>query len=202
MKRHLIYVYLHELQKYYDGTPLSYGPEDYDIIGAPPELNITLELHISKTDSGLLTTDEINNRIGRYMTFRVIRDGEDVTSQYGLVVGMPDGGEEWDDYIPLRVDKRNIELTSASQTRTYDGTPLTDERVSVTKGALVPGHILTAKGEGVQTEIGSSLNIIRPDLVCILDADMVDVTNQYNISYIFGTLTVLEEDDGPIIGSG
>ena len=102
---------------------------------------------------------------------------------------MPDTS---DSYVPMRVDPRNIELTSASQSKLEDGKPLSNGTVTVTKGSLVAGHTLTATAIGEITSVGETPNMIDLSSVVIKDRSGKDVTDNYKIIYHTGTLTVID----------
>ena len=80
-----------------------------------------------------------------------------------------------------------VTLTSASASKTYDGTALTDS--SVTAEGLPSGFTVSATVSGSQTDAGSSANTI--DSYTIYDADGSDVTDQFpEVTLQSGTLTV------------
>ena len=80
-----------------------------------------------------------------------------------------------------------VTLTSASASKTYDGTALTDS--SVTAEGLPSGFTVSATVSGSQTDAGSSANTI--DSYTIYDADGNDVTDQFpEVTLQSGTLTV------------
>ena len=54
---------------------------------------------------------------------------------------------------------------------------------------MVEGHTLYAKASGILVKLGEIENHIDPDDVVILDSEGNDVTDNYDISYEFGTLT-------------
>ena len=71
----------------------------------------------------------------------------------------------------------------------YDGSALTDHSTPVVTG-LISGHRIPITFTGKQEKVGSSANTIKTDFK-ITCGDR-DVTKNYDISYIFGTLTVLD----------
>ena len=80
-----------------------------------------------------------------------------------------------------------VTLASASASKTYDGTALTDS--SVTAEGLPSGFTVSATVSGSQTDAGSSANTI--DSYTIYNADGSDVTGQFkNVTLQSGTLTV------------
>ena len=82
----------------------------------------------------------------------------------------------------LTINKRDVELTSASASKVYDGTPLT---AGGTIEGLVGDETATAKTEGSQTEVGSSAN-----KVVGIEWGAAKDGNYYIQSQNDGTLTV------------
>ncbi len=85
--------------------------------------------------------------------------------------------------------KTKISISTADASKVYDGTPLRESTYYITSGSLEDGHKLTVKVNGSQTEPGSSYNYFS---VKITDKNGYDVTDEYNITYIPGILTVYE----------
>ena len=79
-------------------------------------------------------------------------------------------------------------ISSASHEFVYDGEEHTDDNWQLLSGKLSKGHTVVAKVSGSRKDKGSSLNYIT---VTIVDSNGADVTDQYNIDYRVGTLTVL-----------
>ncbi len=185
-----VQIFLYQFQQVYDGTPLVFDREDYEIIYLPQGLKLELDLHITLDRVGSLTTEDINRELARYITYRVLRNGKDVTAEYPLtVVGLP-GTEQY----PVAVmSARKLELTAASVTRVDNGTSLSNGDVWISKGALVEGHTLTAVTNGTCTAVGSVKNTITD--VYIADQNGFDVTDQYDLTTVSGTLTILPAED-------
>ena len=183
-----IRVYLYQLQKYYDGDPLAFEDSDYEIIEMPKGVTLELRLDISLTEPGSLTLTEINKDLERYATYTVYQNGKNVTSQYQLIFDTFEGTDP--SYVPIRVDQRPIEITSASQTRQDNGEPLSNDQVFISQGSLVAGHKLVAKAQGTISGVGTAKNTLTLENVQILDAYGNDVTACYDISIIEGLLTI------------
>ncbi len=177
-----ITAYVWEVNKVYDGTPISYR-SNYctiqSVTSSDPNISLegytySLEIQGSRTDVGILSLDEIEYVLKVYDA-----DGRDVTINFYVeFVG-----------VPLTVNKRAITLMSASEEKPYDeDKPLTNETVTVSKGSLVEGHTLHAKASGQLDYKGEIDNEIDPFDVVILDSQGNDVTGNYDISYVFGTL--------------
>jgi len=110
----------------------------------------------------------------------VITDNSDndVTSNYAVT------------YIQgtLTVTRASIALivTADSNQKVYDGTPITDTGWSFT-GTLASGDSLTATVFGSKTDVGTTMNTVTG--VTIMHSG-TDVTENYSIGYVSGTLEV------------
>ena len=95
----------------------------------------------------------------------------------------------------LTVTPRPITIAAASATKVFDGVPLTNSLTTIT-GLLASGQRLAGVTvTGLQTAVGSSQN--RPGAVVIHDASGANVTSNYRIGLIPGTLTVLAAPPPP-----
>ena len=151
----------------------------------------------NKTDnvSVFYTIEIVDESIqrGRQVRFEYNKYGADVTYMYEIILEASD--PLGNAYIPISVDKRNIEITAASNSKVYDGTPLTDSAFTITKGTLVEGHYIKTPVHGSITNVGTVTNRIDPELVRIYDSEGRDVTANYNISTVDGILNIIESDD-------
>lgn len=187
----VIKIYLYQLQKYYDGAPLSYADDDYEILYIPDGVEINLTLNISLTDVGYLTLTDINQNISQYASYQVYKNGRNVTSSYSIIFDVFEGTDS--SYIPIMVSPRPIEITSASQSKKDDGNPLTNSNVFVSYGSLVEGHTLSAIAMGYIDSVGSVENTIDYFSIGIFDEDGKWVLSNYEIVMINnGTLTITE----------
>lgn len=183
-------VFLYELQKYYDGTPLEFRQDDYSIIYLPDECKLSLTLNISLTDVGEITLEQINENLDQYVSFRVFKDGVDITRNCKLIFDVFEGTHK--DYVPIKISPRAIELTAVSAEKYYDGSYLQSNRAEVTKGTLVSGHELFVLTEGSIVDPGKEVNRIV-DYYIIDTATGRIVTDNYAVKTIDGTLTVHEK---------
>ena len=106
-------------------------------------------------------------------------DGKDVTNQF--TVKTKDG--------TLKIKPIEITLTSAFDQKQYDGTPLTNSNVTVTKGAFVDGEGYTANVTGSQTLVGSSDNTFTYTL------NEGTKAQNYVIEKSFGELKVIDRTE-------
>ena len=106
-------------------------------------------------------------------------DGNDVTAQFE--VGTRNGS--------LVIGKRSVTLTSATDSKVYDKTALTNDTVTVTGDGFVTGEGAAYDVTGSQTDAGESANAFTYTLNEGTKAD------NYDISKVEGTLTVTSYDD-------
>lgn len=109
----------------------------------------------------------------------IINGDDDVTANYEI--SYADG--------TLTVEKRDVTLTSASDEKSYDGTPLTNDTVTVGGDGFAEGEGATYDVTGAQTEVGSSANTFTYEL------NNAKAEN-YNITQTDGTLTVTAATEG------
>ena len=88
------------------------------------------------------------------------------------------------------ISEKTITVTAASDSKKYDGTPLTNNGFSCTEGVLVPGDVLTAVVEGSATNVGDEgKNVVKSYKVMRGSAD---VTGNYTFGdSVDGNLTIL-----------
>ena len=88
------------------------------------------------------------------------------------------------------ISEKTITVTAASESKKYDGTPLTNNGFSCTEGVLVPGDVLTAVVEGSATNVGDEgMNVVKSYKVMRGGAD---VTGNYTFANsVDGKLTIL-----------
>lgn len=95
----------------------------------------------------------------------------------------------------LTVEQRNVIMTSASDTKTYDGFSLTNDEIDVTGDGFATDQGATYDVAGDQILVGGSQNIFAYTLTPNTNSD------NYNITTHYGTLTVTDgtgEDDEPV----
>ena len=110
----------------------------------------------------------------------VIKDqsGNDVTDRF--IVNRADG--------TLLIEKRNVTLTSATAQKEYDGTPLTNNTVTVSGDGWADGEGATYNVTGSQLVKDSSANTFTYTLNEGTKAD------NYNITKTEGTLTIIDRE--------
>lgn len=105
------------------------------------------------------------------------KNGNDVTDQFRITFRLG----------TLKVTPRKITIRSENLSRMYDGTPLKAEEYTVTNGHLAGGHYLKVEFYHSQLYVGECENAIK---ATVLNKKKVDVSDQYEITYIFGKLKV------------
>ena len=163
--------------KVYDGTPLT----DDGWMDTPPVGLLAGDTVVAVTVTGSRT--EVGSSPNVPSDARIVNvAGEDVTNNY--VIRYVDG--------TLTVTQLEVVITADSATKGYDGTPLTDDGWMDTPptGLLAGDTVVAVTVIGSRTEVGSSPNV--PSDARIVNALGEDVTNNYIIRYVEGTLTVTE----------
>ena len=159
----------HGGSKVYDGKPLTSAGIDVD--GLPAGFTLDAATKGSITDAGELLAEVDASTI-------VIRNaaGEDVTAQFANVAC----GK-----APLIVTKRPATVTSATDSKVYDGAALTKHEAMVTAGSLVEGESFGYDFTGAQTAVGTSDNTFT------VKAGANTSLDNYEITQVNGTLTVI-----------
>ena len=202
----IIQIYLYPSTKYYDGTALElydYSEGSYHIVnpGVLGEHMFSLFENYDDsifssvdayTEKELFTVKSLNEDElwKEYFSFKI--DGVE-TQNYRLQIVDLEGNPD-SDMVVWGIFKKGIELTSASVTDHYkEGQILSNSTVELTKGSLLKGHTLTAKATGELSSVGEVKNTIDRSSVKILDSLGNDVTSNYDITYVEGTLKYLEQ---------
>ena len=169
----------HGGSKVYDGKPLTSA--DIDVDNLPAGFTLEAATKGSITDAGELLAEIDTPTI-------VIRNaaGEDVTAQFSNVTC----GK-----APLVVTKRPVTVTSATDSKVYDGVALTKHKAMVTAGSLVEGESFGYDFTGAQTAVGTSDNTFT------VKAGANTSLDNYEITQVNGTLTVIAYTP-PVPGPG
>ena len=158
--------------KVYDGTALTKNSYQVAGLGAGDSVKsvtITGSQTIAGKTDNIPSAARIENAVG-----------EDVTSNYEITYANG----------TLEVTKKAVTITADSDTKVYDGTPLTKD--SYTSTALAEGDSITSVTiTGSQTAAGTSEN--TPGKALIVNAEENDVTTNYDITYAKGTLEVTKK---------
>jgi transglutaminase-like putative cysteine protease len=105
------------------------------------------------------------------------KDGTDITSLFAIT---------YEEGV-LQLFEHNIQLVTSNDSKIYDGSPVTNTNW-VLNGSLQEGHVVNSVlFTGEQTNVGTSQNTAT---IIIHDQFGNDVTSNYNISSLYGELTV------------
>ena len=83
-----------------------------------------------------------------------------------------------------KITKRSVTLTSATVSKVYDGSALTNTSISVSGDGFVEGEGTSYEVTGSQTEVGNSANSFEYKL------NEKTLASNYNITKVVGTLTI------------
>ena len=155
--------------KVYDGTPLT--ATGLEIV----EGSLLPGHRLSVVDSVAFTNVGIRDNTLRVKILD--ENGNDVSKEY--LIGY--------EYGTLEIVSKDLTIETGSATKPYDGTPLICH--DYTQEGLLPGHTISiGYYAGKQTDPGRSDNAVEN--VQIFDENGKDVTHNYSIELIFGTLRV------------
>ena len=185
-----IQIFPYQISKYYDGTNLQFEEEDFDVLTCPDGMEVFITPAEGKREACRMTITDMNTEIGSVIRWMLILNGQDVSDMYMPIIAVPDGMDAGS-YVPYEILPCEIELSSESVTKVYDGKELTASRVWISKGRLAPGDTLYASASGRITDEGDTYNTILEGLIMILNKDGEDVTSSYNIKLNEGILKVL-----------
>ncbi len=177
----ILYEYIHPRQipltittpgavKVYDGQALF--AHDYRIVYG--ELQENHELHVFY-ENQQETVGSVLNSVTVHITDE---KGNDVTDLYSIETRPG----------TLSVTSREIHLVSDDYTKYYDGKAISHQGYRLVGGELAPGHSLFTQQLTTQTLVGVCENQIN---AVVVNEKNENVTDQYAISYTFGTFTVL-----------
>ena len=166
--------------KTYDGTALE--ADSYKITGGSlgEGDKIVATYSGSQTDAGSSDSS--------FATFKIMHNGKvDVTSKLYKVT-LQKG--------KLEVTKRKVTLTTGSDEKTYDGTPLTKAGVTVSGDKFVDGEVSDIKATGSRTDAGTSKNTLSYNKL----SGFKD--GNYEIKEILGDLTVKKANTLTVSATG
>ena len=160
----------------YSADGLAEGDSVKEIVvsGAQTDVNVSDDPDVDTTPNNMVRDARIVNSAG-----------EDVTENYTIT------------YLPgtLKVTKKPITITADNAEKAYDGTELTTD--GYTSTGLADGDVFdSVTVTGSQTQVGESSNIpSEARIVRPTESDaVVDVNDNYDITYANGTLTVTKSE--------
>jgi len=158
---------LRDTAKIYDGTSLT---AQYTLIGTLAEGD---EIAVELTNGTLMNADTLTASI---QSVTITNGTNDVTDQYSITYTK--------ETATLSIAARELTITSASDSKTYDGTPLMNSATTQTGDSFVEGEGIDIVMSGSQTTVGSSDNTFT------YTAKEGTNLNNYIITTVYGTLTV------------
>lgn len=106
--------------------------------------------------------------------------GEDVTSSYAVTTVKTE----------ITIGKRALTVAAGSAEKEYDGAPLTSDGYELLETTLAYGDTISYGGcKGSLTDAGEAKNQIAGE-VKVYNSENVDVTDRYDLTTAYGTLTV------------
>ncbi len=187
LKTNLMRVYYEKLtfsgvsySKIYDGKPLSISPNQ----GPNGYVDVQfVEGNMPGDMTWTMTPTGVRSNAGKSAaSFHVtlMQNGVDVTDYYLIAYR----------YGTLEITPAPLTLIAHSAEKKYDGWPLTAPQMDYDPAQLAEGHrIHSYTVEGERTFVGRSSNVITK--VIIVNQDGIDVTANYAIEAIDGTLRIL-----------
>ena len=163
--------------KVYDGTALTKtAHDDFTVTGVPEGFTWTAAADGTVTN---VTPGEGEKAVNAVTEFKIFNaDNEDVTDQFANIDKSATG--------TLTINPRPITMTSATDSKVYDGKALTNSTVTVTGDDFADGEGATYNVTGSQTLVGNSENTFTYTLKEGTKA------GNYEIKTVFGTLTVTD----------
>jgi uncharacterized repeat protein (TIGR01451 family) len=158
----------------YDGQP--HTIKGYASIESSDPLYVVAD-SVKETETAAWTVTETN--VGKYDMGIVPADFENINKNFANVEFVVVDGQ-------LEISKRTVKLTSAGDSKVYDGKALTNDTVTVSGDGFADGEGATYDVTGTQTLVGSSENTFTYTLN---DGTLAD---NYAITTEFGTLTVTD----------
>lgn len=162
-------------EKTYDGTALTNNK--YEVDGLPDGFSVS-DVTVTGSATNVTDTKSGNNVVtgGKILN----AEGKDVTEYFANITRING---------TLKILPRQVKLTSATDSKKYDGVPLTNSTVTEGGDKFVSGEVTDLKATGSQTEKGTSNNPISYNTV----TGKFRAEN-YEIEEVIGTLTVYAAD--------
>lgn len=162
---------------------------DFDLITVTPYEGEYDGQEHNVTVNGTIKGDKVEYSLDGGQTYELgIAFGvADVTLKndgvYNVTVRVTNGGISHEYESTIKITPRPITITTGSATKTYDGTPLTNSEIEITKGSLVNKSDLEYRTNGTITNAGTAEN-------SILTIGTIEMHTNYDITVEEGTLTV------------
>ena len=159
--------------KLYDGTPLTNARYEFthNILAKGDVLHVTVEGSITNYEDG------VDGKVANVVTDYYVTNsnGDVITENYKFAPSING---------TLEIIRRKVTLTSATDDKPYDGTPLTCPDVTVSDEGFVDGEVSDIKAIGTITDKGSV-----PNTITFTEGENFKASN-YIIVRETGTLTI------------
>ncbi len=187
--RRTVSITVDDVTKVYDGTMNIPENTGYTVTGGLVEGHTLSAIVLGSTANA----NENQSAIAAGDTWKtylsdvtVMNDAENVTGNY--IFASTEG--------KLTVTRREITITASSESKIYDGTPLTKPLIEgqpqIGDVGILSGHMLRGFVSGSITNVGKVPNVIIRDNIMIFDAKNQNVTENYHIiEYKDGELEVI-----------
>ncbi len=181
----LITVHLYYLACEYDGLGHSLGSGDWFVEGLPAGFRMEFDpSSVAVTDAYGFDWDAI-----KALPLRLYNAaGYEVSGNYNIIFSCDSVQGSRGEGIDI--SPRNITVTTQSAEKEYDGTPLKNGEWWISFGALAGGHKMEVQVTGSLTDAGITAN--RAEQYVVYDERGNDVSANYNVTYKFGTLKVID----------
>ena len=162
----------------YDGTRKVYNKIKYDKESLPSGYKVTGQVESEGSNAGEHFSNIVKDSV-------VITDenGNDVTSNYELIFNPG----------TVTIKKVNLTIKIEDAAKVYDGKVLTSSNYSIISGSLKNNNKIVMVFEEGITQPG--VKEITPSKYYIVDSNNVNMSDNYQITIIPGTLTVYESED-------
>ena len=175
----------HRAEAKYDGT--AHTAEGYDVVSITRNEKDYSSKYTTKDFTCNRTAKVTQTNAGEYPMGLKESDFVNNSSDFKKVTFVVTDGK-------LTITKRNVTLTSGTASKVYDGEPLTAKTVSIGGDGFVKGEGATCTVTGTQTNVGDSKNTF---LYKLYTQNGTAVDNNYEITQVFGTLTVTKQSIDP-----
>ena len=185
----IIDIYIYQKELVYDGTEKGYSPDEYIVLNLPDYAELVINsINIKAANTVAISSEQITASIYDYIDFTVYEDGvAQVQGCYTVrVVNFADSAA----YAVFTIKQREITITTSSASKPYDGEELVDPNYHISIGMLGEGHTMELSVTGTIITKGENPNTINKESLVIKDENGNDVTDNYKVNYVLGTLKI------------
>ena len=181
----LITIHLYYLGCEYDGMEHSLGSNDWYVEGLPSGFTMNFDpSSIAVREANGFDWNALKELpIKLYNSF-----GYDVTYNYVIIFSFE--SEQGCDGEGIDISRRQLTICTQTAEKEYDGTPLKNGEWWISFGTLADGDRIEVKVSGSVTDAGTAENEVES--YTIYDKNGRDVTLNYSVNVLCGTLTVID----------